>query len=84
MTTLRLRSIGHGRKSVEESIHACALAIREKQIGRKWQRYAAKTADYAFGMAGDRICRRMGDIGICGGVDGGEEKAREVKGVKMR
>lgn len=28
--------------------------IREKQAGRNWQRYAERTADYAFGPAEDR------------------------------
>lgn len=54
MIALRLRSNGHSRESVEETIRACAPTTREKQAGRNWQRYAERTADYAFGPAGDR------------------------------
>ena len=51
---LRLRSNGHSREAVEETIRACAPTIRNSQGGRTWQRYAERTADYAFGSAGDR------------------------------
>ena len=54
MIALRLRSNGHSRESVEETIRACAPTIRVSQTGRNWQRYAERTADYAFGPAGDR------------------------------
>ena len=55
---LRLRSNGHSRENVEETIHTCAPTIREQQTGRNWQRYAERTADYAFGPAGDRDLER--------------------------
>ena len=58
MIALRLRSNGHSRESVEEIIRACAPTIRETQTGRNWQRYAERTADYAFGPAGDRDLER--------------------------
>ena len=58
MIALRMRSNGHSRESVEETIRTCAPTIRETQTGRKWQRYAERTADYAFGPAGDRDLER--------------------------
>ena len=58
MIALRLRSNGHSREAVAETIRACAPTIRETQKGRNWQRYAERTADYAFGPAGDRDLER--------------------------
>ena len=53
MIALRLRATGHSKEAVAEAINQCAPSIREKNEGRNWQRYADRTADYAFGMAGD-------------------------------
>ena len=53
MIALRMRSNGHSREEVAETIQACAPTIRDNQTGRNWQRYAERTADYAFGVAGD-------------------------------
>ena len=53
MIALRMRATGHSRGAVAEIIHQCAPGIREKKEGRNWQRCAERTADYAFGMAGD-------------------------------
>ncbi len=58
MIALRLRSNSHSWESVEETIRACAPTIRENQTGRNWQRYAERTVDYAFGIAGDRDLMR--------------------------
>lgn len=58
MIALRMRSNGHSREAVAETIRACAPTIRETQTGRNWQRYAERTADYAFGPAGDRDMER--------------------------
>ena len=58
MIALRMRSNGHSREAVEETIRACAPTIRDLQTGRNWQRYAERTADYAFGPAGDRDLER--------------------------
>ena len=58
MIALRLRSNGHSQEEVEEAIRACAPAIRERRAGRNWQRYAERTAAYAFGYAGDRDMER--------------------------
>lgn len=54
MIALRMRANGHSRESVETAIRACAPTIRETPVGRNWQRYAERTAAYAFGPAGDR------------------------------
>ena len=56
MIALRMRSNGHSRADVAEAVRVCAPTIREAEkagAGRNWQRYAERTADYAFGMAGD-------------------------------
>ena len=53
MIALRLRANGHSHDAVMEAIFHCAPAIREKPTGRNWERYAERTAGYAFGMAGD-------------------------------
>lgn len=58
MIALRMRSNGHSRESVVETIRACAPTIRDSQAGRNWQRYAERTADYAFGPAGERDMAR--------------------------
>ena len=36
-----------------EGLRQCAPTIREKNEGRDWQRYAERTAAYAFSVAGD-------------------------------
>ena len=53
MIALRMRATGHSREAVAEVVRQCAPDIREQKEGRNWQRYAERTADYAFGMAGD-------------------------------
>ncbi|MBD5648150.1 MAG: relaxase/mobilization nuclease domain-containing protein [Desulfovibrio sp.] len=58
MIALRLRANGHSQEEVKETIRACAPAIRESRKGRNWERYAERTAAYAFGYAGDRDMKR--------------------------
>ena len=53
MIALRLRATGHSRDAVMEAVLQCAPSIRETPARRDWQRYAERTADYAFGTAGD-------------------------------
>ena len=53
MIALRLRATGHSRDTVMEAVRQCAPSIRESSARRDWQRYAERTADYAFGTAGD-------------------------------
>lgn len=86
MIALRMRANGHSREAVEETIRACAPTIREERAnGRNWQRYAERTAEYAFGMAGDRdlmrneryreVWKRIEDI---------EERERRQSKTRMR
>ena len=85
MIALRLRSNGHSRESVEETIRACAPAIRDSQAGRNWQRYAERTADYAFGPAGDRDLERNERYrDLWRRVEGGENEDRKTLRTKMR
>ena len=85
MIALRLRSNGHSRESVEETIRACAPTIREKQAGRNWQRYAERTADYAFGPAGDRDLERNERYReLWRRVEGAEKEGRRTLRTKMR
>ena len=58
MIALRMRANGHSKETVAETIRTCAPTIRENPKGRDWQRYAERTADYAFGMAGDQDMAR--------------------------
>ncbi|MBD5557439.1 MAG: relaxase/mobilization nuclease domain-containing protein [Desulfovibrio sp.] len=58
MIALRLRTNGHSQEEVEETIRVCAPEIRETRKGRNWERYAERTAAYAFGLAGDRDMER--------------------------
>ena len=56
MIAVRLRGTGHDQKAVAAAILQCAPTIREdrsKRETRNWQRYAERTAAYAFGVAGD-------------------------------
>ena len=85
MIALRLRSNGHSREAVEETIHACAPTIRETQAGRNWQRYAERTAAYAFGPAGDRdMVRNERYRELWRKVEGGEYKDKGRIGLKLR
>ena len=80
MIALRMRSNGHSRERVEETIRACAPTIRETQTGRNWQRYAERTADYAFGPAGDRDLERNERYReLWGKVEGKEEKEQHIR-----
>ena len=85
MIALRLRSNGHSRKSVAETIRACAPTIRDSQAGRNWQRYAERTADYAFGPAGDRDMERNERYReLWRRVEGGESGEKSRAGLKLR
>ena len=85
MIALRLRSNGHSREAVEETIRACAPTIRDSQTGRNWQRYAERTADYAFGPAGDRDMERNERYReMWRRVEEGEHKNKGRIGLKLR
>ena len=85
MIALRMRASGHSREAVEETIRACAPTIREKQAGRNWQRYAERTAEYAFGMAGDRdLVRKERYRELWKRVEGRSVKSQKWTIVRMR
>lgn len=85
MIALRLRSNGHSRESVEETIRACAPTIRDSQTGRNWQQYAERTADYAFGPAGDRDLERNERYReMWRRVEGAEKEGGSTLRTKMR
>ena len=80
MIALRMRSNGHSRESVEETIHICAPTIRDSPTGRNWQRYAERTVNYAFGPAGDRDLERNARYReLWGKVEGKEEKEQRIR-----
>lgn len=54
MIALRMRATGHSFDAVRAAIEHCAPEIREKKEARNWEQYAERTANYAFGVAGDR------------------------------
>lgn len=87
MIALRMRSNGHSRSDVAETVRACAPTIRdaEKAGGRNWQRYAERTANYAFGMAGDvDMARNERYHELWRRIEGIEEPEREAPRVRMR
>lgn len=85
MIALRMRSNGHSREAVVETIRACAPTIRDSQTGRNWQRYAERTADYAFGPAGDRdLERNERYMALWRRVEGIEEMERKQARTRMR
>ena len=55
---LLMRTDGHSREDVTEAIRHCAPEIRGEEK-RDWRRYAVRTANYAFGMAGDMELAHM-------------------------
>ncbi|WP_165067950.1 TraI/MobA(P) family conjugative relaxase [Desulfovibrio sp. ZJ200] len=85
MIALRMRANGHSRESVEETIRACAPTIRDAQTGRNWQRYAERTADYAFGPAGDGdLMRNERYLELWRRVEGIEEVERSQTRPRIR
>lgn len=80
MIALRMRSNGHSRENVEETIRICAPTIRDSPTGRNWQRYAERTVNYAFGPAGDRDLERNARYReLWGKVEGKEEKEQRIR-----
>jgi hypothetical protein len=55
---LFMRLEGHSRENVAEAIRLFAPEVRGEEK-RDWRRYAGRTANYAFGMAGDMELARM-------------------------
>lgn len=85
MIALRMRSNGHSRTDVAEAVRSCAPTIREKQTGRNWQRYAERTVDYAFGVAGDvAMARNERYREMWRRIEGIEESKRQQPTMRMR
>jgi hypothetical protein len=80
MIALRMRATGHNRDEVAETLAACASTWRGKQENRNWERYAERTADYAFGLAGDRDLQRWeAYIDLWRLVESGESQIKKQK-----
>ncbi len=85
MIALRLRATGHSRESVLDAVRRCAPTIREKQEGRDWQRYAERTAAYAFGAAGDAaLAKNERYLEHWRKIEGSEGPRWGAEGVRMR
>lgn len=54
MIAIRMRATGHSQADIAAAIEQCAPAIRNGEKRRNWHDYAERTANYAFGFAGDR------------------------------
>lgn len=78
MIALRMRANGHSRKVVTDTINLCAPVIREYPSKSNWQGYAERTADYAFGKAGDQdMARNQRYWPLWRKVEGLEEDQRQ-------
>jgi hypothetical protein len=55
---LFMRAEGHSREAVMDAIWRCAPELRREEK-RDWRRYAARTAAYAFSLAGDMELAKM-------------------------
>lgn len=54
MIAIRMRATGHSQADIAAAIEQCAPALRNGEKRRNWHDYAERTANYAFGFAGDR------------------------------
>lgn len=59
MIAVRMRATGHSKKEVEAVLRYCAPLIRQKDEGRDWDNYAHRTAEHAFGAAGERQANEL-------------------------
>jgi len=85
MIALRLRATGHSQQTVAEAVRECGPSIREKNEGRNWQRYAERTAAYAFGVAGDvALAKNERYLEHWRGIEKEEKVRQEVPRVRMR
>ena len=85
MIALRLRATGHDQQSVVDAIRECGPTIREKNEGRNWQRYAERTAAYAFGVAGDvALAKNERYLEHWRQIEGAEGARQAVPHVRMR
>ena len=60
MIAVRMRSNGHSQTAVENAILQCAPSVRGEQGAKQhqWEKYATRTANYAFGPAGDIVMQK--------------------------
>lgn len=58
MIAIRMRATGHSQADIAAAIEQCAPSIRNGERRRNWRDYAERTANYAFGFAGDRELTR--------------------------
>jgi hypothetical protein len=59
MIAVRMRATGHSKQEVEEVLRYCAPLIRQKEEARDWDNYARRTAEHAFGAAGERQANEL-------------------------
>ena len=85
MIALRLRATGHSQQTVAEAVRECGPSIREKNEGRNWQRYAERTAAYAFGVAGDvALARNEKYFEHWRKIEGVEPEKRQEEAPRLR
>ena len=86
MIALRMRATGHSFDAVCAAIERCAPEIREKKEARNWEQYAERTANYAFGVAGDReIMRHFAYVDHWRRIEGQQtEKSNDQTPTKKR
>lgn len=86
MIALRMRATGHSREAVAEAIRECATALRgESEQRRDWDRYALRTTEYAFGLAGDRDLQRNEKyVEFWGKLEGREQPEVRASPRRMR
>lgn len=80
MIALRLRVNGYSYDAVMDAVFRCAPAIREKPVGRNWRRYAERTANYAFGLAGELALEKQEGSGGPGNGLNNQKKKGNVCG----
>ena len=61
MIAVRLRATGHSKSDIESAIKQCAPTIRsdEQKNSHRWDDYAKRTANYAFGVKADADIKKL-------------------------
>lgn len=60
MIAVRMRATGHSEEEVVSTLAEWAQRTRNPPEARDWQRYAERTARYAFGVGGDKQLEQVG------------------------
>ncbi len=91
MIAIRLRASGYGQEAVADTILQCGPTIRASRQGhpkretRDWQRYAERTAAYAFGVAGDvALARNEKYFEHWRKIEGVEPEKRQEEAPRLR